>query len=74
MAEKVPYHEKPYWDDDGNWVIPINRKDSDHILGKVDMFRRHAHTAVGNQLDIARKARNLNAHHGGNRGNSTKRG
>lgn len=70
----VPYHDKPYWDEEGNWVVPINRKDSEHILGKVGMFVRHAHSAVANQIGIARKAKNLNADHGGNRGTIIKRG
>ena len=66
-------HEKPYWDEDGNWVVPINTLDNKHIFGKVNRFMKHAASTARRHVDIALTARNQNQAKGGNRGTSTDR-
>jgi hypothetical protein len=60
--------EKPYRDEYGNLVVPINSLDTSHIDGKVDMFKQHGKRAQQQQLDIARSAAKANLERGGNRG------
>ena len=67
------YHDKPYFDDDGNWVVPINEKDNEHIFRKIDKFMSHARGTAQNQLNTALKARDANLQKGGNRGTTIKR-
>ncbi|KKN34705.1 hypothetical protein LCGC14_0790870 [marine sediment metagenome] len=62
------YHEKPYKDEDGNWVVPINDRDNKFIFGRIDQFMSHARGAQQNQLNTALKARDKNLQRGGNRG------
>ena len=69
----MAYREKPYRDEAGNWVVPINQRDTDYIDQRVAQFKGHGKRAQQAQLDIARSALNANLRKGGNRGNTNQR-
>lgn len=62
---------KPYRDEAGNLVVPVNQGDARYINDKVNMFKKHGKRAQQEHLDIARNALKANMQKGGSRGSGT---